>query len=126
MPTSTLVVLPLFLIALAVTLALTPLYCGLSNRTMRDSTALVLIWSATVVGYLAGGALVWSLVPSQWHLSFWETVAASVDAEKYGHLIEHYAQGTVVMILCACMAGAVISGTLAGITARLLKRPRHA
>ena len=82
MPTSTLVVLPLFLIALTVTLVLTPLFCELLNRRMRDSTALVLIWSATVVGYLAGGALVWSQVPSQWHLSFWETVVASGDAEK--------------------------------------------
>ena len=93
---------------------------------MRDSTALVLIGSATLVGCMAGGALVWSLLPSQWHLSFWETVSASVDAEKYGHPIEHYAQGTVIMILCACMAGGVITGALAAITARLLKRPRHA
>jgi len=126
MPTRSLVVLLLFPIALAVTLFLVSVLCGLWNRGLWNGRALVRIWSATLAGYLVGGVLAWCLIPSQWHLSLWETIAASVDSETYGHPIEHYAECTVVAILCACMAGAVLSGSLAGITGRLLKRPRHA
>ena len=126
MTTGALLLLPLFAIGLAVPLALTPLFRGLVDCRMRDRAALALIGSAVLAGYMGGGALVWRLVPSGWHLSFWQTMAASVDAEKYGHTVEHYAECVVIMILCACMAGAAISGVLAAATARLLNRPRHA
>ena len=61
-------------------------------------------------GYFAGALFVWSLVPRDWELPLWTTVAATVDAEKYGHAVEHAAEGIVVWMLFAGVVGAVIGG----------------
>jgi hypothetical protein len=52
-------------------------------------------------------------------LPLWETFAASVNAEKYGHPVEHYAELTVEWILFGAVVGAVGGGVIAG---WLLKR----
>jgi HAMP domain-containing protein len=49
----------------------------------------------------------------------WETFAASVNAERYGHPVEHYAQLTVIWLLFGAVVGAAVSGAAA---AWLLRR----
>ena len=70
-------------------------------------------------GYVAGARFVWSLAPRDWKLPFWTTLAASVDAAKYGHPVEHYAEGIVIWILFGAVGGAVLGGFAAGIAGRL-------
>ena len=118
-----LVPLAIFLIGFGGTLALVPLLDTRGTHTHRTN---LLIGAAIVFGYVVGGTVLWWFVPPDWHMSFWDTLAASVDAETYGHRVEHYAECILVWILCACVAGAVVSGVLAATAARLLKRPRHA
>jgi hypothetical protein len=36
-------------------------------------------------GYIAGALFVWTLVPHGWPLAFGTTLAATINAEKYGH-----------------------------------------
>jgi hypothetical protein len=77
---------------------------------------------AILLGYLAGGALAWAATPGAWRLSFPETMAASVNAIRYGHPVEHYAQGIIVMMLVAAQLGALLCGSLAGLFGRLTRR----
>ncbi|MCX6631875.1 MAG: hypothetical protein NTW28_30060 [Candidatus Solibacter sp.] len=109
-----LVPLLIFLIGLAGTLGLVPLF---GHRSVRPR-----IGSAVLFGYVASGALAWWFVPSVWRMSFWKTLAASVDANTYGHPTEHYAQGIVAMMLFACVVGALASGVLAAATAKFWKK----
>jgi hypothetical protein len=73
---------------------------------------------AFVVGSCGSGGLAWSSVPSEWTLAFWTTVQAAVNADKYGHPIEHTAENILVFVTFACVAGGALS---AGITAGSLK-----
>jgi hypothetical protein len=72
-------------------------------------------------GYLGGAALVWNLVLSDWSLSLSTTFAASVNAAKYGHPTEHYAEGVLVGMTFAAVVGAITAG---GVTAFLFKQKR--
>jgi hypothetical protein len=65
----------------------------------------VLITGVFIIGALGSGFAVWQLVPSEWTLPFWTTLKATVDAEKYGHVVEHYAEGVVVMMTFAAVLG---------------------
>ena len=71
-------------------------------------------------GYAAGALFVWSLVPREWALPFWTTLAASVNAERYGHSVEHPAQGIVIWILFGAVVGAVAGGSLAHVAGKRL------
>jgi hypothetical protein len=126
MPPGLLAILLLFATGLVVALAFASLFDSLVEHRMHERVALRVIGSAVFIGYLAGGALAWLRVPSGWKPSLWETLVASVDAERYGHPIEHYAQGVVIMLLCACAAGAIVGGMFATVAARLLRRPMDA
>jgi hypothetical protein len=85
----------------------------------------VLITGFFILGALASGLAVWQLVPSEWTLPFWTTVKATVDAEKYGHAVEHYAEGVVmIMTFAAVLGGAACAGT-AALGTRLLRRFAH-
>ncbi len=72
---------------------------------------------AILSGYAAGALFVWSLVPRRWPLSFWTTFAATVDAQKYGHPVEHYAEGIVIGMLFGAALGGVLAGFIAYIVA---------
>ncbi len=70
-------------------------------------------------GYIGGATLVWKLLTSQWSLSLSTTFTASVNAAKYGHPTEHYAQGIVVGMAFGAVLGAVAAG---GVTAVLCRQ----
>ena len=65
-----------------------------------------------LVGYLAGVLFVWALVPRDWTLPFWTTFAATVNAAKYGHPVEHNAEAIVVAMMFCAVVGGVIGGSL--------------
>jgi hypothetical protein len=77
-----------------------------------------------MLGGCIGGLSIWSLVPRSWPLSLWETFAASVNSDKYGHPVEHYAEPTVLWILFGAVATAVATGVAAAMAERLRIRRR--
>ena len=81
----------------------------------------VCVPAGTLCGYFAGALFVLTLVPRDWALPFWETLAATVDAEKYGHPVEHAAEVIVIWMLFGAVAGAVISGFAAHIAGQPLR-----
>jgi hypothetical protein len=93
----------------------------LTGKHGRD----VLITGVFLVGALGGGFVVWQLVPSEWTLPFWRTLKATVDTEKYGHAVEHYAEGVVMMITFAALLGGIASAGVAALGARLLSKFAH-
>jgi hypothetical protein len=121
-----LVPLLILLLELVAIRALAPVFVLMFDRRTQNRVVTQLVGPAILLGYIGGGTVAWSLVPPEWQMSFRETLAASVNAEKYGHPIEHYAQDIVVMTLFACAVGALIGGILAATTARVWKRPPHA
>ncbi len=78
-----------------------------------------------VAGTLGGGMLAWNLVPSDWTASFPTTLAASVDAQRYGHTMEHAAENIVAMVLFASVVCGVLSGLAAALGTRLAARLKH-
>lgn len=72
-------------------------------------------------GFIAGALFVWSLVPSDWKLPLSTTLGATVNAEKYGHPVEHAAEGIVIWMLFAAVAGAVVGGFAAHIARNSLR-----
>jgi hypothetical protein len=64
-------------------------------------------------GFIGGGLFVWSLVPRAWSLPLSTTLAATVNAERYGHQVEHAAEGIVVWMLFGAVVGAVAGGVAA-------------
>ena len=75
-------------------------------------------------GYVAGVLFVWTIVPRDWTLPFWTTLAASVNAAKYGHPVEHYAEGIVVAMMFCGVVGAAFGGTVTHIARGLLRQRR--
>lgn len=62
------------------------------------------------------------MLPAEWSLPFWTTLKATVDAEMYGHAVEHYAQGVVLMMTAAAVCGgAALAGGVTLLSARFLK-----
>jgi hypothetical protein len=114
-----LIPLLIFLIGLAAVLALVPVFRRPFDRRTQKRRFGLLFGAAILVGYILGGSLIWSFVPSEWPLSFGETLAASVDVKTYGHPIEHYAESILVVMLFACLAGALISVAIIAMTARI-------
>lgn len=94
------------------------------GRTNRIIT--LLTRAAIFAGYIAGGFLAWLWTRRGWRMSFWDTLTASVNAEKYGHPTEHYAESVLVLMLFACAAGALLWATIAAAAIRLWKHPRAA
>lgn len=66
-----------------------------------------------ILGYVAGARLVWTLVPRDWELPFWTTLSATVNAEKYGHAVEHSAEGIAIWIAFGGVVGAIAGGLAA-------------
>jgi len=74
---------------------------------------------AMLCGYLGGATLLWNLLTPDWSLTISATFAASVNAAKYGHPAEHYAQGIVVGMAFGAALGAIAAG---GVTAVLCRQ----
>ena len=74
----------------------------------------VLMTGSFLAGALASAFAAWLMLPATWSLPFWTTLQATVDAETYGHAVEHYAEGIVLMMTFAAVLG---GSALAGATA---------
>jgi len=75
--------------------------------------------AAMLCGFIAGAGFIWMLMPHDWPLPLWTTLAASVNAEKYGHPVEHSAEGIVVWMMFGAVVGAVVGGFASrGLTTR--------
>ncbi len=103
---------------IAILLTLVPLLTAFSLRTGPDRRAALWIAGSLVAGYFSGGILVWCFIPRSWFLSFPKTLAAAVDAATYGHPVEHYAEGVVILLWIGCAAGAAVTGAIAAAIAR--------
>jgi hypothetical protein len=93
---------------------------GVPDRARSNRMIKPVLSASVLLGYIGGVTLVWRLLPpATWQISFWQTLAASVDTETYGHPTEHYAENLVVAMLVASAGGALISGILAAAASRL-------
>jgi len=109
---------PLLLFLLALVL------CGVFAHVLSDvanqpRSRVVL---SAVLGYLLAGTVIWSLTPVTWTLSFPQTLAAAVDAQAYGHPVEHYAESLLVVMLVACVCGSAVLGALTAFGGRAMHR----
>ena len=96
---------------------------GLIHRKFERG---VLITGAFVLGALASIFGIWHLVPSGWTLPFWTTLEASVNAKQYGHPVEHYAQGIVLMLIFGAALGGGVGAATAVLGVMLRRRMAHA
>jgi hypothetical protein len=104
-----------YMIGLFGTLVLVPgIPCYLLAALIRRRRISLFIAVAMLCGYVSGATLVWNLLTWDWSLSLSTTFAASVNAAKYGHPTEHYAQGIVVGMAFGAVVGAIAAG---GVTA---------
>jgi hypothetical protein len=109
-----------YVIALFGTLFLVPgIPCYLLSAVIQRRRTSFFTAVAMLCGYLGGATLVWCLLPDDWTLSLSTTFAASVNAAKYGHPTEHYAQGILVGMAFAAVVGAIGAG---GVTAFLFRQ----
>jgi hypothetical protein len=86
----------------------------------------VVVPAGILCGYIGGALFVWSLIPREWTLPFWTTLAAAGNAEKYGHPVEHYAEGIIIAMMFAAVVGAVIGGFSTYFGGRFLRQRRAA
>jgi hypothetical protein len=104
-----------YMIGLFGTLVLVPgIPCYLSAALIRRRRFSLFIAVGMLCGYGSGATLVWNLLTSDWSLSLSTTFAASVNAAKYGHPTEHYAQGIVIGMAFGAVLSAIAAG---GVTA---------
>jgi hypothetical protein len=119
----------LLLVCSFIVLAATPVALVVLGRnylfTGRNGRSLP-IAGFFILGALASGFVGWQLVPSEWTLSFWTTLEATVDAEKYGHAVEHYAEGVVMMMTLAAVLGGCACAGAAALGTRILRKFAHA
>jgi hypothetical protein len=100
---------------LLATMPLVALVLLFAKIRKRGPWVMVLMAVSFVVGSCAGGALAWSSVPPDWSLPFGTTMEAAVNAEKYGHAIEHAAENILVFVTFASVVGGTLSaGIMAG------------
>ena len=69
---------------------------------------------------LAGGLVGWWIRPSQWRLSFRDTVRLSVNARQYGHALESQAERVLLYPLDCAFLGVIVSS----VSALVLANPR--
>ena len=98
------------------------MYIGVTVSNRRRGP--VLVPAGILCGYVAGMLLVWSLIPREWTLSFWTTLAAAGNAEKYGHPAEHYAEGIVIGMMFGAVVGAFVGGFSSHAAGRLVRQRR--
>jgi hypothetical protein len=79
-----------------------------------------------VIAFFIGGILSWNLIPFHWDMAFRTTLSASVRSEKYGHLVEHKAEGILIWVLFFSVAGATVTGMVAAAATKVRKRLQFA
>jgi hypothetical protein len=118
----------LFMLCSLLVIAVTPFVVAVVAveylRTHRDRRR-VIVTSSFALGLYCGGWLAWSLIASSWAMPFWTTIEASVDAEKYGHLIEHTAENILFVVTLASMCCGVLSVIIAAFGTRSIARLKH-
>jgi hypothetical protein len=100
--------------------------CACTCLLTRKQGWRALITGCFIAGALASGYVAWQLVPSEWTLPFLTTLEAAVNADKYGHAVEHYAENVVVMITFAAMLGGAACAGAAALVIRIRGRLAHA
>jgi len=116
-----------YMIGLFGTLVLVPgIPCYLLAALIRRRRTSLFIAVAMLCGYVGGATLVWNLLTSDWSLSLSTTFAASVNAAKYGHPTEHYAQGIVIGMAFGAVLGAIAAGAVTGLLCRRKAVNAHA
>lgn len=109
---------PLFILIMPVVLiSLTLRYV----RTGKGGLALS-VSAASMAGFVAGGVASWELRRFPWDLPFLTTLEASVNAQKYGHPVEHMGEGILVYLMFWSLVGACVLATLAATAARISTR----
>ena len=68
---------------------------------------------AVVVGFLAGGAVGWAAVPTEWTASLATTIDAAGDAAKYGSSSEHTAEQALMYFFGSALLGEIAFGVVA-------------
>jgi hypothetical protein len=86
----------------------------------------LIVPSMMAIAFFIGGILSWNLIPFHWDMSLWKTLAASVQAEKYGHLVEHRADGILIWVLFLAVSSATVTGMVAVAATKVRKRLQHA
>jgi hypothetical protein len=94
-----------FLLVLPVVLAVMATQFVRTGKCPVALTPAVVSW----VGFWLGGLGSWALISPRWSMPFWQTLAASVDAETYGHPLEHQAENILVWVLFAAVLTALMS-----------------
>jgi len=73
---------------------------GLNSADARSSASRLLEALVMLVVFLISVGPIWRLISGHWSMSFLSTLEASVNAEKYGHPVEHAAESILVMLGC--------------------------
>jgi hypothetical protein len=98
---------------------------AIRDRHANRSRAPLTIYATIVTAFLVGGILSWNLIPFHCDMPFWTTIKASVDAETYGHPVEHKAEGILIWVLFGSVLSAMIAGAAAALAGGLWNRLRH-
>jgi hypothetical protein len=99
------------------------LMCIVVALAERRRSCSLRVPTGMLCGYIAGVMFVWwSLVPRDWALPFWTTLAATTQAEKYGHPVEHYAEGIVTAMMFCGVLGAAIGRSVMHLSGMRLGR----
>ena len=87
------------------------------------------IWLARVAvatGFLAGGIIGWSSVPTEWTASLWTTIDAAGTSVKYGEAFEHTAERVLMWFFYPAVLGELALGMAALLLVWGLAAPRSA
>ena len=118
----------LFVLGSLILIAMTPIVLVLlvvEHLRTRKYRRGVIVALSLVIGFCGGGVLAWILFSSNWGMPFWTTLEASVNAERYGHMVEHTAENILVGVLVACKCGGVLTGTLAAVGTTVWTHLKH-
>ncbi len=105
----------LFVFVLPVVLTVLSIQYARSGRRPPALVPALVLWA----GFWTGGLVCWSLVSTRWSMPFWHTLAASVNSEKYGHVLEHQAENILFFVLLASVCTALLSWGVTWLAGRL-------
>jgi hypothetical protein len=70
-------------------------------------------------GFIVGGLIGWGSVPTEWTASLWQTIDASMNAAKYGHVYEHTAEQALMYFFLGGVIGTIPAAMISvGVTWR--------
>jgi len=98
---------------------------ALLDRHAQGARAALVVSTTMMLGFLVGGILSWNLIAFYWDMPLWTTLKASVDAETYGHPVEHRAEVILIWVLFFSVLSALVVGVVEVVAAKLRKRLQH-